>query len=268
MIRPCFGYPPFGLRLSPGKRHWFGGVVELAGRDRHRAAGMDRRARRRSGRATLATGRHCAAEWRARALRRGHPGLGPDRGPGRTSCAWPGRMNEVSRQGSRSWRRRSRGKSCACTWPSSPLPPSLTCGGSGRSRLFLITALRDGLAALKDAGLANLLARGEVGGVPRPLTRPMAAGRSAGRLPCLPGHGAVAGMGPAGHRENPGAPGRRQRPDGGGEAGVARFRDQHRRGQRAARASSGSAVTSQGTSSGWGRPSYARSPMIPTSACP
>jgi hypothetical protein len=37
---------------------------------------------------------------------------------------------------------------------------------------FLITALRDGLAALADAGLANLLARGEVGGVPAVVTPP------------------------------------------------------------------------------------------------
>jgi hypothetical protein len=31
---------------------------------------------------------------------------------------------------------------------------------------FLVTSLREGLAALKDAGFANLLARGEIGGVP------------------------------------------------------------------------------------------------------
>ena len=37
---------------------------------------------------------------------------------------------------------------------------------------FLVTALRDGLAALADAGLANLLARGEVGGVPAAVTPP------------------------------------------------------------------------------------------------
>jgi len=37
---------------------------------------------------------------------------------------------------------------------------------------FLVTALRDGLAALTDAGLANLLARGEVGGVPAELEPP------------------------------------------------------------------------------------------------
>ena len=37
---------------------------------------------------------------------------------------------------------------------------------------LLITALRDGLKALKDAGLANLLARGEVGGVPGAVTSP------------------------------------------------------------------------------------------------
>ena len=37
---------------------------------------------------------------------------------------------------------------------------------------FLITALRDGIAALKDAGLANLLARGEVGGVPAEVVPP------------------------------------------------------------------------------------------------
>jgi hypothetical protein len=37
---------------------------------------------------------------------------------------------------------------------------------------FLITALRDGLSALSDAGLANLLARGEVGGVPAAVTPP------------------------------------------------------------------------------------------------
>lgn len=37
---------------------------------------------------------------------------------------------------------------------------------------FLITALRDGLAALKDAGLANLLARGEIGGVPAAVDPP------------------------------------------------------------------------------------------------
>ena len=30
---------------------------------------------------------------------------------------------------------------------------------------FLVTSLREGIAALKDAGLANLLARGEIGGV-------------------------------------------------------------------------------------------------------
>jgi hypothetical protein len=37
---------------------------------------------------------------------------------------------------------------------------------------FLVTALRDELAALGDAGLANLLARGEVGGVPAAVTPP------------------------------------------------------------------------------------------------
>jgi len=37
---------------------------------------------------------------------------------------------------------------------------------------FLVTALRDGLAALADAGLANLLARGEVGGVRAAVTPP------------------------------------------------------------------------------------------------
>lgn len=37
---------------------------------------------------------------------------------------------------------------------------------------FLVTALRDGLSALTDAGLANLLARGEVGGVPGAVTPP------------------------------------------------------------------------------------------------
>jgi hypothetical protein len=37
---------------------------------------------------------------------------------------------------------------------------------------FLITALRGGLSALSDAGLANLLARGEVGGVPASVTAP------------------------------------------------------------------------------------------------
>lgn len=37
---------------------------------------------------------------------------------------------------------------------------------------FLITTLRDELAALTDAGLASLLARGEVGGVPADLTPP------------------------------------------------------------------------------------------------
>lgn len=37
-------------------------------------------------------------------------------------------------------------------------------GGSGRRRPFLVTSLRDELAALADGGLANLLARGEVGG--------------------------------------------------------------------------------------------------------
>jgi len=42
---------------------------------------------------------------------------------------------------------------------------------------FLVTALREGLSALADAGLANLLARGEVGGVPG------AASPPAGLLP-------------------------------------------------------------------------------------
>lgn len=37
---------------------------------------------------------------------------------------------------------------------------------------FLVTALREGLSALSDAGLANLLARGEVGGVPAAATPP------------------------------------------------------------------------------------------------
>ncbi|HEY4850994.1 MAG TPA: AAA domain-containing protein [Streptosporangiaceae bacterium] len=37
---------------------------------------------------------------------------------------------------------------------------------------FLVTALRDELAALTDAGLANLLARGEVGGTPAAVTPP------------------------------------------------------------------------------------------------
>ncbi len=37
---------------------------------------------------------------------------------------------------------------------------------------FLVTALRDELAALTDAGLANLLARGEVGGAPAAVTPP------------------------------------------------------------------------------------------------
>lgn len=37
---------------------------------------------------------------------------------------------------------------------------------------FLVTALRDGLGALADAGLASLLARGEVGGVPAAVTPP------------------------------------------------------------------------------------------------
>lgn len=37
---------------------------------------------------------------------------------------------------------------------------------------FLITALRDGLTALKDPGLANLLARGEIGGVPGAIDPP------------------------------------------------------------------------------------------------
>jgi hypothetical protein len=37
---------------------------------------------------------------------------------------------------------------------------------------FLVTALRDGLSALTDAGLANLLARGEVGGVPAAIPAP------------------------------------------------------------------------------------------------
>ena len=41
-----------------------------------------------------------------------------------------------------------------------------------RQPTFLVTALRDELAALTDAGLANLLARGEVGGVPAALTPP------------------------------------------------------------------------------------------------
>jgi hypothetical protein len=37
---------------------------------------------------------------------------------------------------------------------------------------FLVTALREGLSALADAGLANLLARGEVRGVPGMVTPP------------------------------------------------------------------------------------------------
>ena len=101
---------------------------------------------------------------------------------------------------------------------------------------FLVTALREGLSSLNDAGLASLLARGEVGGVPgdgHPAAR--AAARAGGRLPGLPGHGTVAGVGPAGHGENPGAPVRCRRSDGSGEADAACFRDQHRCGQRAAR---------------------------------
>lgn len=34
----------------------------------------------------------------------------------------------------------------------------------------MITALREGLSGLSDAGLANLLARGEIGGVPAAVT--------------------------------------------------------------------------------------------------
>jgi hypothetical protein len=37
---------------------------------------------------------------------------------------------------------------------------------------FLVTALRDGLSAVGDAGLANLLARGEAGGMPADVTPP------------------------------------------------------------------------------------------------
>jgi hypothetical protein len=45
-------------------------------------------------------------------------------------------------------------------------------GGSGKRRHFLVTSLRDELAALADAGLANLLARGAVGGRLASVTRP------------------------------------------------------------------------------------------------
>ena len=37
---------------------------------------------------------------------------------------------------------------------------------------LLVKSLRDGLAALEDAGLANLLARGEAGGTPAPVSPP------------------------------------------------------------------------------------------------
>jgi hypothetical protein len=50
---------------------------------------------------------------------------------------------------------------------------------------FLITALRDGLAALKDAGLANLLARGEVGGVTGAEVVPPPGGRPLSRTPTM-----------------------------------------------------------------------------------
>jgi hypothetical protein len=77
---------------------------------------------------------------------------------------------------------------------------------------FLVTALREGLSSLADAGLASLLARGEVGGRARGRHAAARAATSAGeRLPRLPGHRTVASVGPARHGENQGAAVRRRR---------------------------------------------------------
>lgn len=138
----------------------------------------------------------------------------------------------------------------------------------GQQPTFLVTALRDELAALTDAGLANLLARGEVGGRPVVVIPPpglLPAQQDAYRA-CL-GGGLWLVWGPPGT----------------GKTRLLRTAVSDLLAPESVSCSSpgptspwttrcsawsGNVATGQVRSCGWGRRSSARSPMIRRCACP